>query len=156
MTPIVYVAYDGGIGDDAALCADTVPAVIGGNVDTVAAIAPKLQPRGIAVLGLNDVAVCTAHALDGVYYTDISAKDFNTVRKKHPHIQLGVFCGNSRHRAMVMGETGADFVVFNDALCVCWWATLMEVAVVQDIRTDNTPIAEGADFVLRQYKQNNP
>ena len=150
-TPIVYMAYDGGIGDDTTICADTVPAVIGVDAQMVGTIASKLQHKGIAVLAYNDMDICTFHKLDGVYYTDTTPNAFKEMRKKFPDIQLGVFCGNNRHDAMVMGEGGADFIVFDDMQCVSWWAPLMEVAVVQDMTQDMQPLSTGADFILRPY-----
>ena len=149
--PVVYIAYDGGIVTNTTICADMVPAVIGADVDTIKKISHPLQSQGIAVLALNDVSVCTEHKLDGIYFTEISVKDFISVRKQYPNIQMGVFCGNSRHDAMVMGENGADFVVFDDVDCVHWWASMMEVAVVQDMCTENAQVTEHTDFVLKKY-----
>lgn len=147
--PIVYMVTNGDIVTDTTICADTVAAVIlGAGMEN---IAPTLQQRGIAVLSHNDLGICKLHNLDGVYYTKISVIDFKTIRKNTPHYQLGVFCQNSRHRAMLMGENGADFVVFNDADCVSWWATMMEIAVVHDTQSETIPIAKGADFVYRNY-----
>ena len=153
-TPIVYRI--GGGGTAPTLCPHTVPAVIMEHTADIKNTAPKIQKKGIAVLSHNHINMCKKYALDGVYYTDISVQQFKIQRAKNPHLQLGVFCNDSRHTAMLMGENGADFVVFRDTDCVGWWASLMEIAVIHDTThtdtdTDTLPIAKGADFVLQHY-----
>lgn len=153
--PTVYMVTSGAIVQDTSLSVDTVPAVIwnGDIMDTNAV--QSLQNQGIAVLSINDINRCKMHALDGVYFTDGDIRHITSVRKKFPDYQLGFFCGNSRHTAMLVGEVGVDFVVFDDTHCVAWWADIMEVPVIYDTTDDKNKygVACGADFVLKAYSK---
>jgi thiamine-phosphate pyrophosphorylase len=74
-------------------------------------------------------------------------------------LQLGVFCGLSRDRAMDAGDEGADYIAFGpfgaggeaDPDLIAWWSELMELPVVAEgpITPDNCAalVRAGADFL---------
>ena len=108
-----------------------------------------------AVLVENDIDAYKELNLDGVYFdAEIPTKTIKETRKAFPNIQMGLDCLDSRHRAMVAGESGIDFVMFSgDTVAVTelvnCWTDIMEIAVVANGRTVTfDPAIENADFVL--------
>ena len=132
-----------------------IAAVICKNRDVANAHKEACFATNTAVLVENDIDAYKELNLDGVYFdAEIPTKTIKETRKTFPNIQMGLDCLDSRHRAMVAGESGIDFVLFSgDTVAVTelvnWWADIMEIAVVANGRTviDNSAI-ENADFVL--------
>lgn len=109
-----------------------------------------------AVLIENDVEGVARIGVDGVYFTaDASIKDIKSLRKKDINIQIGMDCGVSKHIAMLVGESGADFVMFSGGILevspiVRWWGEMMEIPVVA--WTDDMPITDEStlvDFIVK-------
>jgi len=110
------------------------------------ALALKLGADGVH-LGQDDMPVKEARALLG------------------PDMIIGATCHDSKHLAMVAGESGADYVAFGaffptstkevshkaEPEILTWWVELMELPCVAigGITVDNAPelIEAGADFI---------
>lgn len=135
------------------------------------------QQKGIAALLANDVATARAVGADGVHLSwrpeieDAYEAARNTLG---PDAIVGADAGTSRHDAMSLGESGADYVAFGrqtdvygaDAAretqqeLVAWWAEMFVVPVLaldiestEDI-TDLT--AAGADFIAARLPSDDP
>lgn len=125
------------------------------------------QDRGIAMLIADNVDEAVALGADGVHLTwspDI-VRTFKTLRQAAPAMIVGADAGRSRHEAMELGETGADYVAFGipphvedrekaterQRDLIAWWSELFEVPCVAfDIPESETAHAlavAGSDFI---------
>jgi thiamine-phosphate pyrophosphorylase len=119
---------------------------------------PIVQRRGVAFVLGGDAALAAALKCDGVHLADGDAPA-GQARHVIGDLQLGVFCGLSRDRAMDAGDEGADYVAFGpfgggdeeDYGLIEWWAELMELPVVAEgaIAPGNCAglVRAGADFL---------
>lgn len=129
------------------------------------AVMDPLQARGIAVV-INDVArLALELGADGVH---VGADDMPVKAAREllgPDAIVGATCKQSRHRAMVAGEAGADYVAFGsffptatkadatpaDPAILTWWQETMELPCVAigGITVERAPglVAAGADFL---------
>lgn len=131
-----------------------------------AAIIALAHTRDIAALIENDAALAKELSADGVHLSwrdDVEAA-YTAVRADlGPNAIVGVDAGYSRHGAMSLGESGADYIAFglggvdrelaegHRLDLVEWWAEIFEIPVVAfDVETadEAARLAEaGADFV---------
>lgn len=134
--------------------ADVLAALAGGDVAAVELDAPDvpliaaIQVRGVAVLIRDDPGA--ARQADGLYLAASDA-DVGAARKAlGSGAAVGAFAA-TRHGAMEAGETGADFVAFDDLGLLAWWAEAMIVPclarVDATVATVPAIVAAGADFI---------
>lgn len=126
---------------------------------------PIVQERDVAFL-INDRPDLAAEAgADGVHIGEDDAPYEEARRLVGRDAIVGVSCYNSRHRAMVAAEAGADYVAFGaffdtttkepkakaEPELLTWWQELMEVPCVAigGITVDNCGglVRAGADFL---------
>jgi len=140
------------------------------------ALTAMAQQAGIAVLIDEDIDVALACGADGVQVAG-SIQGYVEGREKLGADKIvGVFCGYDRHLAMSLGEAGADYVAFENALLVeestgadldtddkagekavenekiaNWWARVFEVPCVLleplDIKQARDAAARRIDFI---------
>jgi thiamine-phosphate pyrophosphorylase len=130
------------------------------------------QKNGIAALVEASDEDAPMFGADGIHLNwspDIVSK-FKTLRDKMPEIIIGADAGRSRHDAMELGESGADYVAFGipphvedrakaadrQRDLVAWWAELFEVPCVAfdvpDAESAHALAAAGADFVSSRVR----
>lgn len=126
------------------------------------------QAKGVAVLIEGDARLARTLRADGVHlpWAKEIAKHFGDARQIMGHrFIVGVDVGRSRHDAMSLGETGADYVGFGipahvedretararQLALIEWWSEIFEVPCVAfDVETSQEAVAlaqAGADFV---------
>jgi thiamine-phosphate pyrophosphorylase len=141
-----------------------------GNIDPVVArpLVELAQGKKIAALLLDDAAAARASGADGVHLSwrpEIDEAYQATRKTLGPNSIVGADAGFSRHDAMSLGETGADYVSFGKppgeddtgdiaderAELVQWW---VDIFVVPGVAFDVTSTEEaarlariGADFI---------
>jgi thiamine-phosphate pyrophosphorylase len=149
--PLLEAALSGG--DVAALL---LPTPHSGAIDTALAesLIRRAQRQNVAVLIENDLVLVKALNADGVHLTTGAAAVRNARAQLGDSGIVGVYCGLSRHDAMLAGENGADYVAFGADLSkrdvpeigdqappeggaedaffdtISWWSELMEPPVV--------------------------
>jgi thiamine-phosphate pyrophosphorylase len=130
-------------------------------IDRVASVAPIVQERGTALLLAGHAGIAAAAGADGAHVNGVDA--FMAARALlKPGLIVGAGGLVSRHDAMLVGEAGADYVMFGDpdlagrqppdrvAERVAWWAELFEPPCIgyacsfEDVKI---LAAAGADFV---------
>lgn len=133
---------------------------VGRAADTLRAVT---EPRDIALVIEEHLALVERHGLDGVHLTD-GARSVRRARKAlGPDAIVGAFCGASRHDGMNAGEAGADYVAFGPVgetglgdgtraprELFEWWSEMIEVPVVAEggLTADEiAAIAPVTDFV---------
>jgi thiamine-phosphate pyrophosphorylase len=138
----------------------------GGAIDRqeAAALIALAHAKDIAALIEADVALAKELSADGVHlaWSDDAEAAYAAARASlGPNAIVGVNAGNSRHDAMSLGESGADYIAFSRDRAepaedqrldlVEWWAEIFEIPVVAfDVETadEAARLAEaGADFV---------
>lgn len=142
----------------------------GGTIDRedTAAIIGLGHARNIAVLIEDDVDLAKSLGADGVHlasHEDADASYAAARASLGPNAIVGVDAGYSRHEAMSLGESGADYVAFGKPRqgadqetaeehrfdLIEWWAEIFEVPVIAlDVETadEAASLAEaGADFI---------
>jgi len=100
-------------------------------------LTPIAQRAGIAVLIDQDDDLALTCGADGVQ-VDGGMQNYLDAREKIGADSIvGVFCGSDRHKAMSMGEAGADYVAFTNVplegekeTIAHWWARVFEVPCV--------------------------
>jgi thiamine-phosphate pyrophosphorylase len=129
----------------------------------VKALAPAIQERGIAVLLDGHVDLVARAGADGAHVAGADAiKD--ALRALKPERMVGAGGLHSRHDAMIVGEAGADYVLFGepdqaghrpslDAIVdrLSWWAEVFQppcVGYAQHLSEIGALAATGADFIL--------
>lgn len=139
-----------------------------GGPDQVAAAVKVVQAHGMAALVLDDWALASRVAADGVHLSprsDAVAAYRQARSVLGPAASIGVDAGRSRHDAMELGEAGADYIAFSvdttagdadqasadrDDL-IAWWAEVFEVPCVAYLvrdADDGQRLADlGADFI---------
>jgi thiamine-phosphate pyrophosphorylase len=126
------------------------------------------QQRKVAALVADDVPAARATGADGVHLSwrpEIEEAYEAARGALGPEAIVGADAGRSRHDAMTLGETGADYVAFGPTAeadgpdeadktrheLVTWWSEVFVVPVVAfDVGTAGEArnlIASGADFV---------
>lgn len=132
----------------------------------VAALAvPIAQERGVAVLINDSPEIALEAGADGVHvgHTDMPVKEARALLG--PDAIIGATCRDSRHKAMLAGEQGADYVAFGafyptqtkvtDAEPTLemleWWQADMAIPCVAigGITPENAAplVTAGADFI---------
>ncbi len=145
-------------------------APVGGVLDPAVArpLVEMAQQRKVAALIADDVPAARATGADGVHLSwrpEIEEAYEAARGALGPDAIVGADAGRSRHDAMTLGETGADYVAFGPTAeadgpdgaretrrdLVAWWAEVFVVPVVAfDVGTAGEArdlIASGADFV---------
>jgi thiamine-phosphate pyrophosphorylase len=133
------------------------------------------QKRGVAVL-LSDAGLAANVSADGVHVswsTDI-VRQFKTTRAAAGGMIVGADAGRTRHDAMELGESGADYVAFGIPAhvedrqraaerqldLVSWWSEVFEIpCVALDVATVEQAgqlAKAGADFVGVAINGNEP
>lgn len=131
-------------------------------------IVDAAQAKGVAALIVGDAQLARTLRADGVHlpWTKEAAKHYGDARQIMGHrFIVGVDVGRSRHDAMSLCETGADYVGFGipghvedresararQLALIEWWSEIFEVPCVAfDIETPQEAVAlahAGADFV---------
>jgi len=122
------------------------------------AMTKMAQEAGIAVLIDNDVETAKACGADGVQIVGAGPQLHDALEQLGSDKIIGVYCGNDRHRAMSVGEAGADYVAFDNQPAIDenepiaqWWARVFEIpCVVQeplDMEQARAAVAAGVDFI---------
>jgi len=131
-------------------------------IDRVRSVAPIVQERGTALLLAGHAEIAAAAGVDGAHVNGVDA--FMAARTLlKPDLIAGAGGLASRHDAMVVGEAGADYVMFGDpdlagrppppervAERVAWWAELFEppcIGYAYTFEDVGILAAAGADFV---------
>jgi thiamine-phosphate pyrophosphorylase len=133
-------------------------------IDRVRRVAPIVQERGTALLLAGHAGIAAAAGADGAHLDGVDA--FMAARALlKPGLIAGAGGLASRHDAMVVGEAGADYVMFGDpdlpglpppparvgvAERVAWWAELFEppcIGYAYSLEDVGIVAAAGADFV---------
>ena len=129
------------------------------------ALAPIAQNAGVAVLINDRVDLAQELGADGVHLgqDDMSLREARKILG--PQAMIGATAHNSRHLAMLAGESGADYVAFGAFFesatktpktqattdLLSWWSELFEIPCVAigGITADNCPplVQAGADFL---------
>ena len=125
-------------------------------------MAPIVQERGTALLLAGHAGIAAAAGADGAHLDGVDA--FMAARTLlKPGLIAGAGGLASRHDAMVVGEAGADYVMFGDPDLpsrpspparvverVAWWAELFEppcIGYAYTFEDVGMLAAAGADFV---------
>jgi thiamine-phosphate pyrophosphorylase len=125
------------------------------------------QERGVAVLLPADASLAAKVSADGIHVpwsADI-VRQFKTVRGAAGEMIVGADAGRTRHDAMELGESGADYVAFGIPAhvedrqraaerqrdLISWWSEVFEIpCVALDVATVEQAgqlAKAGADFV---------
>lgn len=126
---------------------------------------PLCHARDVAFVIADRMDLAVELGAEGVHL-EASRPPLRTARRRlGREAILGVSCGTSRHRAMVAGEAGADYVAFGpffpspaageivpvDPEILTWWTTVAAVPCVAwgGVTLENcAPLIEaGADFL---------
>ena len=99
-------------------------------------IRPLCHKNNIAILVEDQIELAQRLQIDGVHITT-GATDVTRARDAlGPDLSIGSDAGLSRHKAMLLGEAGADYVAFSsgspekiDDMCA-WWSPLFELPCV--------------------------
>lgn len=129
------------------------------------AIMGPVQEMGVAVVVNDSPALALELGADGVHVGLDDMPVAEARRVMGPDAIVGATCKASRHRAMVAGEEGADYVAFGsffptstkpdatpaDCEILSWWQETMELPCVAigGITVDRAAplVAAGADFL---------
>ena len=137
------------------LCSDTPQA----NDDSASLVA-LVQESGVACLVANDATLAARIGADLAADTTLYADARKILGAE---ASIGVFCGSSRHDAMLLAEAGGDYVAFGPgdegdreaidqrAELIAWWAEIFVIpCVAWNVGTAEEAArcaACGADFV---------
>ncbi len=145
------------------------------NKDALRALIKNIQGHDIAAMVSNDPKLAQDVGADGVHmhWRSSIAADYEAARALGGGaMMIGADAGKSRHDAMVLAETNADYVAFGvpanlkdqDSArarqidLVAWWAQMFELPVVAfDITTPEQASelkAAGADFIAATLPPN--
>lgn len=149
--------------DIAALLLRLAPSDERGMISRVKALAPPVQKAGVALLVDQHAGIVARGGADGAHVSGLHAMEEAGPSLKPERI-LGVGALQTRHDAMVAGESGADYVLFGEpdahgvrpsteaiAERLQWWAELFEPPCVGFAASREEAYefaAAGADFVL--------
>lgn len=132
------------------------------DLDCARPMIDAVHGHDVACFIENDVQAVLKLGADGLHI-DADLETYHAARRAlGPDRQIGVACGNSRHRAMVLAENGADYVAFGNgaellrpswetAELIEWWSQLFEVPCVawrpSGVEEAHLYAERGADFV---------
>ncbi len=149
--------------DIAAVLLRLAPGDERGMISRVKAIAPIVQKTGAALLVDQHHEIVARGGADGAHVSGLTAMEEAQPSLKPDRI-LGVGALETRHDAMVAGETGADYVLFGEpdaqgvrpsaeaiAERLQWWAQLFEPPCVGYATTREEAAAfaaTGAEFIM--------
>lgn len=125
-------------------------------------LAPLVQERDIAFLVEGRVHAAEAAQADGVQIPWDHGGYMTARRTLGEEAVVGIYCGASRHDAMLAAEIGADYVAFDAAEreLIAWWASLMQIPAVAfgAVSDDIADLKQaGADFIaVREAVWNHP
>jgi thiamine-phosphate pyrophosphorylase len=127
------------------------------------------QANGAAALVCGEAALAIAVQADGIHLpwsADVEAAYKEARRALGPQMIIGAEAGNTRHDAMVLGESGADYVAFTSARSasgttsldieqlietIAWWGEVFEVPgvamAIVEIEDAVALAGAGADFI---------
>lgn len=117
---------------------------------------PLCHAHGAALLIEADAALAKKLGADGVHLPADASSYASARAVIGKDAIVGVDCGTSRHRAMSLGEMGADYVGFSAIApegesIIAWWAELFELpSVVLDPCSEDDArrfASLGADFI---------
>lgn len=117
-------------------------------------IRPLTQMRDVALLVENRADVAGKAGCDGIQLPPNPLAIRSVKQALGEDAIVGADCGSSRHLAMVAGEAGADYVIFDagESETITWWAELMEVPCIAwgGITLETAPplVEAGADFLM--------
>ncbi len=134
-----------------------------GMISRVKAMAPLVQKAGAALLVDQHNGIVARGGADGAHVSGLEAMEEAKPSLKPERI-LGVGGLQTRHDAMVAGETGADYVLFGEpdahgirpsteaiAERLQWWAELFEppcVGYATTLEETAAFAATGAEFIM--------
>lgn len=129
------------------------------HIETIASI---VQPKGIAILTDGRPELAVQSRADGTHCCGVDAL-VSALGVLKPERIAGAGCIDSRHDAMVVGEAGADYVMFGEPDAtgrrlrfeavverISWWAEVFEPPCVGYAATLDEAAAlarAGADFI---------
>lgn len=132
------------------------------DLERARAMIDAVHSHDVACFIENDVQAVLRLGADGLHI-GADLEIYLAARKElGSDRQIGVACGHSRHRAMVLAENGADYVAFGNgaevrqlsretAELIEWWAQLFEVPCIawrpSDVEEAHRYAEHGADFV---------
>lgn len=143
--------------------------------DALKSVIKNVQSQNIAALVSNDPKLAKEVGADGVHmhWRAAIAADYEAARALGGGaMMIGAEAGKSRHDAMVLAETNADYVAFGvpatlkdqetararQIELVAWWAEMFEIPVVAfDIATPEQAASlktAGADFIAATLPPN--
>jgi thiamine-phosphate pyrophosphorylase len=153
----------------AALAAGRVPSllVLGASQPTgLRALRDAAHRQNAALVIENDIGLAKSIGADGVHLRANGPSAAQAREALGPDAIVGADCGLSRHDAMALGETGADYIAFGaegdsdaewlDDLAdmIDWWSGLIEIPCAAwlppgaDLAVLGRLAAAGADFIL--------
>jgi thiamine-phosphate pyrophosphorylase len=148
-------------GDIASIIVTAAPAEL---ARLSAAVVPRAQSHGVAVLIHNDSEIAAKTSADGIHIDDRNVDLAEIVAKLHPDKIVGVGNLTSRHNAMVAGQAEPDYLffgrldgdtdpaIFPKALALAeWWAALFQIPAVvmggNDVASVRQARNAGVEFV---------
>lgn len=139
------------------------------SAEKIRQLAPPLiktaQTRGVTVILNDDPDLAAALGCEGVHLGEDDGSLDTARAALGPKALIGASCYDSRHKAMVAGEQGADYVAFGAVYetttktpktrasleLFSWWRELFELpsVAIGGITPDNAKpvIAAGADYL---------
>jgi len=125
-------------------------------------LVPLLQAQGVAVLIAGDARIAVRVGADGIHCED--GFQLEGEHDNKPAMMIGYGNIKDRHRAMELGEAGADYIMFgkldadNEAAphprnlrLAAWWSPLMEVPCIVQAGSDHEMIDKaietGCEFI---------
>lgn len=135
--------------------------------ETVRPLIALAQAQGVAVLIASETGETNMLGADGIHliWSQDIVRSFKTARQSASDAIVGADAGRSRHDAMELGESGADYVAFGipphvedrekaaqrQRDLIAWWSELFEVPCVAfdvpDSIAAHALAVVGADFV---------
>ena len=124
----------------------------------VKAVAPIAQAQGCAVLIEGEPGLARTLGADGLHVAGGPNAVKEAIAALKPALIVGAGGVHSRHDAMVLGELGADYILFGplsgtiadaEREMARWWSTTMEIpGVLSDPQADiESYDAEGCEFI---------
>jgi len=152
-------------GDVAAVVIDAGDVDAGGNVQpAVAALVDSAQKAGAAALIRGDSRLVGRTHADGVHVDESLDEIEAALERFHPNGIVGAGGADTRHDAMLIAESGPDYIFFGDIDAPeaaetnprdfefgTWWAEVFEIPVVVLVGLDMADVpdlaAAGVEFV---------
>jgi len=152
-------------GDVAAVVIDAGDVDAGDNVQAaVSALVDSAQKAGAAALIRGDSRLVGRTHADGVHVDESLDEIESALERFHPNGIVGTGGADTRHDAMLIAETGPDYIFFGDIDAPetgeadprafefgTWWAEVFEIPVVVLVGLDMAEIpdlaAAGVEFV---------